>query len=293
MNKLNKIRISHILEQMRILYVAEIVGKAGVYAFKKGLPELKKQTSFDFIIANADGTTGGNGLGRNHAAYLRKLGANVLTTGERCFYKKDLVENIDKLPYVLRPGNLNPESPGYGSRIYRAGDRKVAVAVMIGQSGFARVHGDNPVAGLPPLLERLRRETPIVILDFHAGATAEKLVLFAAADGFCSAVIGSHTRVQTADETVLPNGTAVITDAGRTGSIDSVGGTDIQTCVQEYLTGIPDWTKEAWGNPELQGVLIDVADNGKARSIERVRLAVKAPDEKTAEAEDEGQDSQD
>ncbi|MDR2784078.1 MAG: YmdB family metallophosphoesterase, partial [Treponema sp.] len=209
---------------MKILYIAEIVGKAGVFAVKKGLPELKERKRIDFVIANADGATGGGGLGRNHAAYLRKLGVHTLTLGECAFYKKDLVENIDKMPYVLRPGNLGSEAPGYGSYIYKLGAVKIAVASLIGQSGFSRMHGDNPVALLPSLLERLRQETPVVILDFHASATAEKRAFFAVADGLCAAVIGSHTRVQTADEAVLPKGTAVITDAGRTGSIDSVGG---------------------------------------------------------------------
>jgi metallophosphoesterase (TIGR00282 family) len=287
---------------MRVLYVAEIVGKAGVYAFKRGLPALRQQLldtgrtgDIDFIIACADGATGGNGLGRNHAAYLRKLGANVLTTGECCFYKKDLTENLGKLPYVLRPENLNIEAPGMGSRIFKAGNEKVAVAVLLGQSGFGRVHGDNPYSMLPSLVERLRQETPYVIVDFHAEATAEKKTLFALAEGRCSAVIGSHTRVQTADETVLPGGTAVICDAGRSGSADSVGGTEGESRVREYITGVPDWTKEAFAKPELQGVLLELDSSGKALSIERIRLALpempqrdeKKPDEEKPESDRE------
>jgi metallophosphoesterase (TIGR00282 family) len=259
---------------MRILYVAELVGKAGVYALKKGLPALQKRYDWDFFILNANGATGGNGLGRNHAGYLRKLGANVLTTGECCFYKKDLTENLDKIPYVLRPENLNPEAPGCGARIYKAAGEKVAVAVLLGQSGFARLHGNNPFSLLPSLLERLRQETPYVIVDFHARATAEKQTLFYAADGRCSAVIGSHTRVQTADEAILPGGVAVITDAGRTGSIQSVGGCDARSRIQEYLTGIPDWTREAGARPEVQGVFIELDRDGRARSIERFREAL-------------------
>ncbi|MDR0623545.1 MAG: YmdB family metallophosphoesterase [Treponema sp.] len=259
---------------MKILYVAELVGKAGVYAFKKGLPALKKRYAWDFLILNANGATGGNGLGRSHAAYLRKLGADVITTGECCFYKKDLTENIEKIPYVLRPENLNPEAPGHGSRIYKTAGKKVAVAVLLGQSGFGKLHGNNPYSILPALLERLRQETPYVIIDFHAKATAEKKTLFLAAAGRCSAVIGSHSRVQTADEAVLPGGTAVITDAGRTGSFQSVGGCDVNSRIQEYLTGIPEWTKDAGSQPELQGVLIDINESGKALSIERIREAV-------------------
>jgi metallophosphoesterase (TIGR00282 family) len=269
---------------MKILYVAELVGKAGLYAFKKGMAELRKSESFDFVIACADGLTGGNGLGRNHAAYIRKLGAHVLTTGECCFYKKDLTENIEKIPYVLRPENLNAGAPGIGARIYKAGNEKVAVTVLLGQSGFGKVHGDNPFFLLSSLLERLRQETPYVIVDFHAGATGEKKTLFAEADGRCSAVIGSHTRVQTADETVLPGGTAVISDAGRTGSAESVGGVEIQGRIKEYLSGIPEWTKEALDKPELQGVILDLDKSGRALSIRRLRLPLPGmvPQEKDA-----------
>ena len=112
---------------MKILYIAEIVGKAGVYSYKKALPMIKKEKNPDFIIACSDGATGGNGLGRNHAAYLHKLGAQVLTTGECCFYKKDLTENLGKIPYVLRPDNLNIEAPGIGSRVFKCDNKKVVL----------------------------------------------------------------------------------------------------------------------------------------------------------------------
>ncbi|MDR1030185.1 MAG: YmdB family metallophosphoesterase [Treponema sp.] len=274
---------------MRILYVAEIVGKVGIYAFKKGLSDLKQGKQIDFVIACADGATGGNGLGRNHAGYLRKLGAQVLTTGECCFYKKDLVENLAKISYVLRPDNLNREAPGIGSRIFKLGtnpsDPKIAVGVLLGQNGFQRLHGNNPFSVLPVLLERFHQETAYVIIDFHAAASAEKGTLFALAAGRCSAVIGSHNRVQTADERVLPGGTAVITDAGRTGSVESVGGANKEKRIQEYLTGIPEWTQEAVDKPELQGVLIELDKSGKACSIERIRHRV--PDMPQRDAQEE------
>ncbi|MCL2184572.1 MAG: YmdB family metallophosphoesterase [Treponema sp.] len=261
---------------MKILYIAELVGKAGVFTFKKALPELKSRYKWDFLIVNANGATGGNGLGRSHAAYIHKLGANVITLGDCCFYKKDLTENLDKIRFVLRPENLNPESPGFGSFIYKAGNtgEKIAALTLMGQNGFNRLHANNPFSILPSLLERLRKQTPYIIIDFHAQASAEKKTLFYAADGLCSAVIGSHTRVQTADETILPGGTAVISDAGRTGSFQSVGGCDIHSRIKEYLTGIPDWTKDAWDELEVQGVYLDIGKDGKATSIERVRIGV-------------------
>ncbi|MDR0457105.1 MAG: YmdB family metallophosphoesterase [Treponema sp.] len=275
---------------MKVVYIAEIVGKAGVYAFKKAMPELKRRYPWDFLVACADGATGGGGLGRNHAAYLHKLGANVLTTGECCFYKKDLTENIEKLPYVLRPDNLNPDAPGFGSRIYKVSGAKIAVAVLLGQNGFNRLHSNSPIVHLPVLLERLRLETPSIIVDFHAQASAEKKTLFFAADGRCSAIIGSHTKVQTADDCILPGGTAVISDAGRTGSAESVGGCEIASRIQEYLSGIPDWTKDAWDRPAMQGVYIDIGTDGKARSIERIHIAVDGPSH--AEIKEEAEDGE-
>ncbi|MDR0487053.1 MAG: YmdB family metallophosphoesterase [Treponema sp.] len=259
---------------MKVLYVAELVGKAGVYAFRKALAELKSRYTWDFLIVCADGATGGNGLGRNHAAYIHKLGANVITLGECCFYKKDLTENLEKMPYILRPENLNPEAPGCGSKVFKAGGEKIGIAVLLGQNGFGRIHANSPFSILPSLLGRLRQQTPYIIVDFHAQASAEKKTLFFAADGHCSAVIGSHTRVPTADEMILPGGTAVISDAGRTGSRESVGGCEIKSRIQEYLTGIPDWTKDALEAPELQGVYLELDRDGKAVSIERIRAAV-------------------
>ena len=270
---------------MKILYVAELVGKAGVFAFKKCVAELKKLYNYDLLIVCADGATGGNGLGRNHAVYIHKLGADVITLGECCFFKKDLTENIDKTRYILRPENLNPETPGIGSHIFKAGKEKVAVTVLLGQNGFTRIHANSPFTILPSLLEHFRKQTPYIIVDFHAQASAEKKTLFFAADGHCSAVIGSHTRVQTADETILPGGTAVISDAGRTGSIQSVGGCDPDSRTKEYLTGIPDWTKDAWEDLEVQGVFLEIGKDGKAVKIERVRVKVEKEGEEGPHAE--------
>jgi metallophosphoesterase (TIGR00282 family) len=259
---------------MKILYVAEIVGKAGVYAFKKSLEIIRQKYPWDFMIACADGATGGNGLGRSHAAYIHKLGANVITLAECCFYKKDLTENLEKTPYVLRPANLNPDSPGFGAKVFKAGNEKIGVMVLLGQNGMGRLQSNSPYTALPVLLERLRQETPYIIVDFHAQATAEKKTIFYIADGYCSAVIGSHTRVQTADDSILPGGTAVICDTGRTGSRDSVGGCDINSRIQEFLTGIPDWTKEASAAPQMQGVYLELGNDGKAISIERITVPV-------------------
>jgi metallophosphoesterase (TIGR00282 family) len=278
---------------MRILYVAEVVGKAGIYALKTSLKELKKQERIDFTIVCAGGATWGNGLGRNHAGYIRKLGADAITTGDCCFYKKDLVENWQ--PYVLRPLNLGRPSgnnsgehgsartPGIGWKVFRTDGEadspllpeaadKVAVAVLLG-ANFTRLRADNPFKEINALLEKLKAETPYVVVDFHSWATGEKRTLFAAVAGLCTAVIGSHCRVQTADGAIM-GGTAVISDAGRTGSAESVGGTDTASRIQEYLTGIPDWTKDAWDKCELQGVIVEADEQGRALSIQPLRIPV-------------------
>jgi calcineurin-like phosphoesterase len=195
-----------------------------------------------------------------------------------------MVENFDRIPYVLRPDNLVPSAPGFGSRVFKVGNNKVAVAVLLGQSGFSRIHADNPFSSLPLMLERLNQETSFVIIDFHASPTAEKLLFLQAAKGKCSALIGSHFKVQTADEAIF-DGTAYITDAGRTGSINSVGGMDASGKIREFRSGIPEWSKEAWDKPEMQGVLIDINDDGKAQSIERIKIAL--PE---ADRERDGQD---
>jgi metallophosphoesterase (TIGR00282 family) len=259
---------------VKILYIAEIVGKAGIACCKKALAQTRRECEADFVVACADGVTNGSGLGRSHAAYLRKLGIDVLTMGERAFYKKDLTEAFQKTPWVLRPENLVPGAPGSGARLFKtASGRKMAVITLLGQSHFHKTHGDNPFERLPLLLERFRAETPFILVDIHAQATAEKQTLFLIAAGKATAVIGSHTRIQTADEKII-RGTAVISCAGRTGSLNSVGGCDALSRVNEYLTGIPDWTRPAWDLCELQGVLIEANDAGKALSIQRLRIPV-------------------
>jgi metallophosphoesterase (TIGR00282 family) len=262
---------------LRILYVSEIVGKAGIWCVKSALPALKLAEKPDLVVANADGATGSYGLGRQHAGYLRKLGIDVITGGECLYYKKDLVEGIDSLPYVVRPANYPPESPGRGFRFAQAGSSRVAVVSMLGRVGFSRVHAENPFTALPALAERLARETPYIIVDFHACATAEKQAFFHHAAGKVSAVIGSHGRVATSDETILAGGTACITDAGRTGSLDSVGGSDPAPKIREYIACVPDWSRDAWERPVLQGVVLDLDGAGKATEIRRFSIAAPEP----------------
>jgi len=275
---------------IRILYVAEIVGKAGVFTVKKTLAAARRDLKADFVIGNADSATGGAGLGRQHAVYLRKLGLEAITTGECCYYKRDIVEHMPKAPYLLRPANYPYGNPGRGYKVSScatagggtsAGGEasgaegrsvKVAVLQLLGQAGFSRVHLANPYQAVADLARKLREETPIIILDFHAATTAEKQTMSYHAAGLVSAVIGSHTKAQTADARVTRGGTAYITDAGRTGSLLSVGGLDPATRIGEYLSGISAWAKDGSAGLELQGCLVEVGDDGRAQSIETLRI---------------------
>lgn len=255
----------------RILFIGEIVGKSGVFALKSSLPELKRQYSPDFIVANADSATGGAGLGVQHAVYLRKLGVDCLTLGESSYYKLDLMDFYPKAPWVLRPANLPYDNPGRGWRIYQSPAGKVGVAVLLGQAGFSRIHGENPFHALDYIVEKMGQETKTIILDFHAATTAEELTMAAYADGRVSAVVGSHTKVLTADERILPRGTAAISCSGRTGSILSVGGMDPEGRIKEFMTATRVWEGDSDQGLEVQGLILETGEGGRAVGVQRFR----------------------
>jgi len=273
------------------LYVGEIVGKAGVFTVKKLLAKAKKEYGVDFTIGCADSATGGAGLGKQHSVYLRKLGLDAITLGECCYYKRDIVEHFDKAPYILRPANYPYGNPGRGWKIFQTPKGKVGLIVLLGQAGFPRVHLANPFQAIGDLSRKLREETKAVILDFHAATTAEKQMMFRHADGALSAVIGSHGKTITADARVFPGGTACITDAGRTGSLQSVGGLDPEVRIKEFMSGIPVWAKDGTAGLELQGCLVDIKDDGRAASITTLRIACEEVlDDGTGESDsDQGQ----
>ena len=260
---------------MRILYIAEIVGKAGLSCVKSQLKTLRTDYDVSFVAANGDAVTGGFGIGKNHSITLHKLGIDVITAGDQVYFKKDMVVHIEHAHYILRPANFPPAAPGRGWRYFNAGDERVAVISLIGQSGYDRIHGSNPFTYLPELAHKARRETPYVIVDFHALTTAEKYSMFFSADGQVSAVIGSGTRVQTNDAAVLPGGTGMIGDAGRTGSLDSVSGLDPGPEIRKFLTSMPERSADAWATPRLQGVLLELSPDGACKTIEPISVVCK------------------
>ena len=288
---------------MRIFYIAEITGKAGVWAVKKNIAEIKRRYQPDFIIANAAMATGAGGLGKQHAGYLRKMGIDCITGGDCIFQKKDLVENLPQIPFVLRPCNLPEHSLGAGYRYFTARNGgKLAVVSILGRVGRHRLLADNPFTLMQALLPKIERETPFIVADFSSTATAEKQTMAFFLAGRISVLIGSGTGAATADERLMSaecdlsgagsadahidmqtatvetgceqhnRKTAYITDAGRTGSFDSVGGHAPSGKIREYRTGLFEYPQETWQRVCIQGLDIELDGAGGALSIERVRI---------------------
>ena len=288
---------------MRIFYIAEITGKAGVWAVKKNIAEIKRRYQPDFIIANAGMATGAGGLGKQHAGYLRKMGIDCITGGDCIFQKKDLVENLPQMPFVLRPCNLPEHSLGAGYRYFTARNgEKLAVVSILGRVGRHRLLADNPFTLMQALLPKIERETPFIVADFSSTATAEKQTMAFFLAGRISVLIGSGTGAATADERLMSaecdlsgagsadahidmqtatvetgceqhnRKTAYITDAGRTGSFDSVGGHAPSGKIREYRTGLFEYPQETWQRVCIQGLDIELDGAGGALSIERVRI---------------------
>ncbi len=262
--------------ELRILALGEIVGKPGIYAIKSGLTKIKEQYNIDMVIANGEGTTGGFGIGKNHSIYLRKLGIDLITGGEKLYFKKDMVTHIGHCAWMVRPANLPPGSPGRGWQIIKKKGKDIGVISLLGQSYF-RTHSNNPFTYLPELVKKVRDITPYIVVDFHAATTAEKNTMFHLANGMVSAVIGTHNKTLTADARVLHKGTGVITDTGRCGSIQSIGGFAEAQEIRKILTGTPTRSEETWNQLEIQGVVITLDEKGKTTHIEAIRIPQEDP----------------
>jgi metallophosphoesterase (TIGR00282 family) len=271
-----------IVMNIRILFLGEIVGRPGIHAIRDGLKILKKEKEIDFVVANGEGTTNGFGIGKNHALQLLKIGVDLITTGEKTYFKKDMVEHIAKNGRIIRPANYPAGNPGRGYRIVEIKGKKVGFIVLLGNSDFPRTHLGNPYLGANALLERMKSETDAICIQFHASTTAEKQTMAHHVDGRASAMIGTHTKVLTSDARILPHGTAMITDNGRCGSPTGVGGFDASTEIERFLTQIPSRSQENWGKIELQGVIVDINESGKATNIELVKEQVKIIEDKGA-----------
>ncbi len=256
---------------LRILFVGDVVGKPGRKAFAAAYPALRDREEIDFCVVNAENVAGGSGLTEKTAAKLLAAGADVLTMGDHVWRNREIFSVIDRERRVLRPANFPPGAPGKGSGVFtdRSG-RKVGVINLLGRVFMDPL--DCPFRSLGVELEKLSSQTKVIVVDFHAEATSEKLALAYHCDGLVSALIGTHTHIPTADERILPRGTAYITDLGMTGGFDSILGREIEPVVKRFLHGVPVAFPVCRDNPLVQGAIVEIdPKTGKALKIRRVR----------------------
>lgn len=259
--------------EINILLIADIMGRPGRRAVEAILPRLREEYSLDFIIANGENSAGGYGLTEKVAHELFDLGIDCLTSGNHIWEQKGILPYLDSEPRILRPINYPSGAPGRGSGIFESSGFKVGVVNLEGRLFMKNI--DCPFSLGFSAIQRVGEETSIIIVDFHAEATSEKKALGWYMDGKVTAVIGTHTHVQTADETVLPGGTAYITDCGMTGAFDSVIGVNKEKAIENFINQIPRRLDLGKKDIRLDGVVI-VADSesGRAASIVRIEEAL-------------------
>ena len=257
---------------MRILFIGDVVGKPGRQAVTKIVPQLRRERDIEMVIANGENSAHGAGLTSATVKALLDAGVNVITAGDHTWDQKGFESEIDGLPQVIRPLNFPPSAPGRGSTVVNAGDKTaVGVINLIGRVFLP--NNDCPFRAAHTEVTKLRRQTNVIIVDLHGEATSEKIAMGRYLDGQVSAVIGTHTHVQTSDEQILPKGTAYISDAGMCGPHDSVLGRDVDAVFKRFLTQMPQRMEVATGKIELCGVIVDVdEDSGRGRAIERLRI---------------------
>lgn len=259
---------------MKILFIGDIVGKPGREAIKQLLPVLKKEYTIDFVIANAENAAGGSGITVKVMQELFDLGIDVLTSGDHIWKKREIISVLDSQDRLLRPLNFPAGSPGKGSMIFKT-KKEIRVGVINVMGCVFMEALDCPFRTTRAAIDSLSKETKIIIVDIHAEATSEKVALGWYLDGLVSAVVGTHTHIQTADERILPKGSAYITDIGMCGPLDSVIGRRVEDVLMRFITKIPTRFEIASENIQLQGVVLDIDETtGKANSIVRIQKRV-------------------
>ena len=255
---------------MKVLFVGDIVGRPGRELVRKGLRGLVEHHGVDLVIANAENAAAGFGITRDIGDALRDYGVDVMTSGNHIWDKKEALEYIRTEPRLLRPANYPAGVPGRGSCIAQTGDgRAVGVVNVMGRVFMLNI--DDPFAIVLREIEALRHRTRVIIVDFHAEATSEKIAMGWHLDGKVTLVVGTHTHVQTADERILPGGTGYLTDAGMTGPHDSIIGMKLEPALARFLTAMPSRFEPATGNPRLNGVVVEADERtGRATAITRV-----------------------
>jgi len=258
------------LKPLTILCIGDIFGEPGRRALAHFLPRLRAELEVDLVVANVENAAAGFGVTPALARGFLDGGVDVMTSGNHVWDRKEIIEYIVKENLLLRPANYPRGAPGVGSVVVKAGAHRVGVLNLQGRVFMAPI--DCPFLTADAEVERLRGETPVIVVDMHAEATSEKQAMGWYLDGRVSAVVGSHSHVQTADERLLPGGTAFLTDLGLTGPFDSVIGVDKELAIQRFLTGMPNRFEPARGRAQVQGAVIRIdSESGRARAIERIQ----------------------
>lgn len=260
---------------MNLLFIGDVVGEPGRKAVKTLLPKLRERHRLDFVVANGENSAGGSGITPKTAQELYSAGVDVITSGDHLWDQKEVMELLQNETRFLRPLNYPPRTPGQGSSVFdlrtSTSDNPLRVAVLNAQGRTFMPMLENPFLVVPPEIERLRQQTPIIFVDFHAEATSEKIAFARMLDGRVSAVVGTHTHVQTADEQIFPGGTAYLSDAGFTGPHESVLGREVEPVVRRFVTNMPQRFEVARGRVLLQGAVLEIdVTSGKSLRIERV-----------------------
>lgn len=255
---------------MKLLFIGDIVGEPGRRAVKTLLPKLRDQHRLDFVVANGENSAGGSGITPKTAQEILSAGVDVITSGDHLWDQKEVMELLQNERRFLRPLNYPPGTPGQGSGVFEIRN-SLAIAVLNAQGRTFMPTLENPFLLVPPEIERLRQQTRIIFLDFHAEATSEKIAFARMLDGQVSAVMGTHTHVQTADEQIFPGGTAYLSDAGFTGPHESVLGREIEPVIRRFVTNMPQRFEVARARVLLHGAIVEIDDvSGKATGIRRV-----------------------
>jgi len=258
---------------LRLLFIGDIVGRPGRDLIKKGLPSLIERYDVDLVIANAENAAAGRGVTREIGDALLGCGVDVMTSGNHIWAQRETVDYIGAESRLLRPANFPAGVPGNGSYLARTeAGRPVGVINVMGRVFMQDL--DDPFRRVLEEIEALRGRTRVIFVDFHAEATSEKVAMGWHLDGKVTAVIGTHTHVQSADDQILPGGTAYLTDAGMTGPHDGVIGVEKAAILDRFLRGMPVRMETASGNPRLNGVLIAADEaTGRAKAIQRISIS--------------------
>ena len=256
---------------MKVLAVGDIVGTAGINKLKQSLKQITEKEKIDFVIVNAENSAEGMGITEKNFKDITSLGVDCITMGNHTWGKKDIFKFIDS-PKIIRPANYPEGVVGKGYNIYTCKGKKIAVINLIGRVDI-NILTENPFLEAKKIIEKIQNEADMIFIDFHAEATAEKIALGYYLDGKVTAIFGTHTHVQTADEKILPNGTEYITDIGMTGPKYSVIGMNIQSSIKRFETALPERYKIAEGDCILNAVVFDIDEKtSKVKEIKRIYM---------------------